>query len=276
MSDLTFLREVEEQGFLWLVAPLFHAALARFRAGVADLPFDPMTVERLVVPTLARTLREALDLVLVLELNVARVTGALTADTPEARFREFCQGLRRPETRDAIASEYPVLVECLETRATNWVDATVELLARFARDREVIEAELAGGLPLRDIVAIELGAGDRHRHGRTVAILELASGMKLVYKPHSLAVDRHFAELLAWIDAAGFETPLRVPAVLDRGDYGWSEFAVHASCRNRDEVERFYHRLGGYLAVFYAVRQHFGQAIGAEQGYWILCYRTRG
>src|SRR3954469_12742485 len=99
-GDPDFLRHVEDgtRGFSWLVAPLFHDTLQRFREGVARIatgaaPFAAQTVERLLVPSLLATLREALDLVMVLELNVARVQGALSAPTPEARFREFCESL---------------------------------------------------------------------------------------------------------------------------------------------------------------------------------------
>lgn len=258
-DDPAFLCQVEDgaNGFLWLACPSFHDGLQRFREGVArlgDAPFDPLTVERLVVPALAKLLREALDLVMVLELNVARVQGALNGDTPEARFRDFCQGLRRPEIQSAIALEYPVLMECLHTRTSNWLDSTLELLQRLAMDWDEIQTRLAAGATPGNLTAIHLGAGDRHRRGRTVAILEFASGFKLVYKPHSMAVDRHFAELLKWIDEAGFETQFHFPALIDRRDYGWSQFVTHASCSTREEVERFYQRLGGYLAAFYVIR----------------------
>ncbi|MEO8550098.1 MAG: type 2 lanthipeptide synthetase LanM family protein [Kofleriaceae bacterium] len=260
-GDPEFLRHVEggTRGFSWLVSPLFHDTLQRFRDGVARIatgstPFAAHTLERLVVPSLLQTLREALDLVMVLELNVARVQGVLSGDTPEARFRAFCESLRRPETQASIAREYPVLMRCLYTRATNWLDATLELLERLAGDWDEISARLAEAASPGQLASIQLGAGDRHRRGRTVAILEFESGWKLVYKPRSMAVDRHFAELLRWVNEAGFETPFRLPALIDRVDYGWSQFAAHTSCSTRDEVERFYQRLGGYLAVFYVVR----------------------
>ena len=87
-----------------------------------------------------------------------------------------------------------------------------------------------------------------------MAILEFSAGFKLVYKPHSQSVDVHFGEFLEWINQAGFQTPFRILKIIDRGCYGWSELVAHQPCSNRGEVERFYQRLGGYLAAFYVTR----------------------
>jgi type 2 lantibiotic biosynthesis protein LanM len=38
---------------------------------------------------------------------------------------------------------------------------------------------------------------------------------------------------------------------LDRGAYGWAEFVANLPCASAAEVERFYFRQGGYLALFY-------------------------
>ena len=44
-------------------------------------------------------------------------------------------------------------------------------------------------------------AADRHRGGRSVVLATFESGLVLVYKPKSLAVDRHFQETLAWMNS---------------------------------------------------------------------------
>ena len=87
-----------------------------------------------------------------------------------------------------------------------------------------------------------------------MAILEFSTGFKLVYKPHSQSVDVHFGEFLEWVNQAGFDTPFRILKIIDRGCYGWSEFVAHQPCSSRGEVERFYQRLGGYLAVFHVMK----------------------
>ncbi|MEZ4673925.1 MAG: DUF4135 domain-containing protein [Caldilineaceae bacterium] len=80
-------------------------------------------------------------------------------------------------------------------------------------------------------------------------IVAFSSGFRLVYKPRSLAVDVHFQELLAWFNQRGAQPPLYLLQILDRGEYGWVEYVAHKACTSRQEVARFYQRLGNYLAI---------------------------
>jgi len=259
--DQEFLRYAEEKtnGFLWIAYPLFQEGLRRFREGAGrfpakGIPFDKVTAERLVLPHLFKTLKGALDLVMALELNVARLQGVLKGETPEERFHSFCHRLRQMDVQLSIAREYPVLLRSLYVATMNWVDSSLELLERLAKDWDLIRASLAPGVEPGSLTSIAAGAGDTHRRGRTVAILEFSTGFKLVYKPHSQSVDVHFGEFLEWVNQAGFETPFRILKTIDRGCYGWSEFVAHQPCSSRGEVERFYQRLGGYLAIFHVTR----------------------
>jgi type 2 lantibiotic biosynthesis protein LanM len=274
-DDPEFLRYAEERtnGFLWIAYPLFQEGLRRFREGAGGLPaegvpFDPVSAERLVLPHLFKTLKGALDLVMVLELNVARLQGVLKGETPEGRFHSFCDRLRQMDVQLSIAREYPVLLRSLHIITMNWVDSSLELLERLSKDWDLIRASLAAGAEPGSLKSIAAGAGDTHRRGRTVAILEFSTGFKLVYKPHSQSVDVHFGEFLEWVNQAGFETPFRILKIIDRGCYGWSEFVAHQPCSNRSEVERFYQRLGGYLAAFYVTRardMHFENLLAAAE-----------
>ena len=103
------------------------------------------------------------------------------------------------------------------------------------------------------LVELVGGAGDAHRGGRSVVIARFESGFRVVYKPKSLAIDTHFQELLAWLNSCGCRPQLRTLTVLERGEYGWVEYVEYRSCSSVDEVERFYQRLGAYLALLYAI-----------------------
>jgi type 2 lantibiotic biosynthesis protein LanM len=85
-----------------------------------------------------------------------------------------------------------------------------------------------------------------------VAVLAFASGLRIVYKPKSLAVDRHLQILIARINEGG-APQLRCLAVLDRGAYGWMEHVAARPCETPEEVERFHERQGAWLALFYAL-----------------------
>jgi len=206
--------------------------------------------------------------VMVLELNIARIREQLAGETSGERFRSFCERLRDPEVRFSMAQDYPVLFRSLYVRAMNWVDYTIELLSRFGADWERIRTGLFPESDPGRLTAIAAGAGDTHRQGRTVAILQFSSGLKLVYKPRSMSLDVHFAEFLEWVNQSGFEPRFRALKVIDCRGYGWSEFVDHKPCSSRQEVARFYERLGGYLAIFHALRgndMHFENLIAAGE-----------
>jgi len=272
--DPEFLRCAERgtNGFLWMAYPLVQEGLRRFREAASRLPaegvpFDKAAAERLVLPHLLKTIKGAINSVMVLELNIARLQGVLKGETPEQRFHSFCDRIRQMDVQLSIAREYPVLLRSLYIATVNWVDSSLELLERLSKDWDLIRASLAAGAEPGSLTSI-VGAGDSHRQSRRVAILEFSTGFKLVYKPHSQSVDVHFGEFLQWVNQAGFETPFRILRIIDRGGYGWSEFVAHQPCSNLGEIARFYQRLGGYLATFYVTRardMHFENLLAAGE-----------
>src|SRR5690606_33615502 len=105
---------------------------------------------------------------------------------------------------------------------------------------------------------IDAGRSDPHSGGRTVHLLEFASGLRLVYKPRSLGVDRAFLEFLDWLALRGApvpppSSPTFVARVLDRGSHGWAEFVEHRECSDRAAVRRYYRNSGSLLALVHAL-----------------------
>lgn len=240
--------------------PLLAGGFARLWAGIAKLqesysrlPFDPQTIGLLLLPRILEQLLSRLTRTLVLELNVARVQGHLHGETPEQRFDDFLQQLTRPEQMLTLLEEYPVLarqlVETIERRSI----CVLELLQRLCADwDEICNAFFPDGDP-GVLSAIQEGAGDVHQGGRSVTILTWSSGLRLVYKPRSLAIDMHFQELLTWLNAHGCQPAFRALKLLHKEAYGWCEYIPTAMCSSKEEIERFYQRLGGYLALLYTL-----------------------
>ena len=247
-------------GFLTLVAPLIDAACDRLRQEARSLvrpasgcPFDPAASDALMLQTLPGALLRMLGRTLVLELHVQRLAGALTGATSEARFESFVTGLRQPRQALEVLRAYPVLGRLAVGCIDNWVTNSLEFLRHLSTDWEDIRATLCAGDDPGPLAAVVGNLGDRHRGGRAVLRARFASGCEVVYKPRSLAVDVHFQQLLTWLNDRGALPAFRTLAIVDRPDHGWVELLQRSGCTSTAEVERFYERHGGYLAVLYAL-----------------------
>jgi type 2 lantibiotic biosynthesis protein LanM len=246
--------------FLTTLEPLLWKVLARLRNGLRELthlyhslPFDPQTIIPLLFEHIPTLLFPELSKTLVLEMHVARVQGQLQGETPEERFQFFLQRLRQPEHMLALLEEYAVLARQLIETLGRWVACELELMERLCADWEEIRRVFPPDGDPGVLVKIEQGAGDTHRGGHNVTVLTWSSGFRLVYKPRAMALDLHFQELLAWLNAKGQEPTFRTFSVIDKQTYGWCEFVPASECTSREEVERFYQRQGGYLALLYAL-----------------------
>ncbi|GIG61336.1 lanthionine synthetase [Longispora fulva] len=233
------------EGFGAVVAPFTRWASARVAADPALLAAFEVRLGRTLIKLAARCL--------VLELNVARVSGRLTADTPARRFAEFIRIAAGREGLATLLAEYPVLARLLVRVAGNAADAYTEILRRWAGDRERIVAELLAGVDPGALVAVEVSAGDGHEGGRSVAILRCESGARVVYKPRPMAVHRHFTEVVHWLNALLPEPGLRPVAAVEGRGYGWSEFVPAEPCAAPDDLDLFYRRQGVLLALLYAL-----------------------
>jgi len=231
---------------------LFERA-RRIREAHPDAPFDPEHATRLFEPALWAQLVNKSVKVGILELNVARVQGRLAGDTPEARYADFARLLRTTDLRQRILEEYPVLARLIVTTSGYWEEFAAEFLQHLSRDAGRLSAELAGGEHLGQLTELTAGAGDTHRHGRSVLIAAFSSGKCIVYKPRSLAVDLCFSELVAWANERGQSPPLHAVRTVSSETHGWAEFAAQEPCTTPDEVTRFYERFGSYLALLHAL-----------------------
>ena len=248
-------------GFLAAIAPLIRAGRERVRLGLAELQAtsprmllaDPSAVEEMLFATVRRPLERMLSKTLALELNVARLQGTMHGATPQERFASFVEQLRQRAGVSALVNEYPVLFRLAAARIDAWADASLELVARLDADWEALAATFDFGPEPAGLAGIERVRRNTQRGGRSVAILTFSSGAKVVYKPRSLAVERHFQELLDWLNRSGHRPPFRLLKVLDCGAYGWVECLAAAACESPQEVERFYRRQGAYLALLYAL-----------------------
>lgn len=250
--------ETWQRAFARILEPFTRESLRLFDAhtagpdwhGVVDLETSR---EALRDYTAQRLLRLAVR-VLVLELNVLRVTGRLDGGAPSERFRSFIRHYRRPDELAALLDEYAVLARLLITTVRQAAYAHAEALRRFVADRDLVVRDLFDGADPGILAAMRLGRGDTHAHGRSVGIAEFASGRQLVYKPRPVGLHRHFNDVLRWygerLPEEARPRPLRL---LDREEYGWVEFIEPADCADAAAANRYFFRQGALLTLLHCL-----------------------
>lgn len=167
-------------------------------------------------------------------------------------FDDFCTSLRQPEIRTYLHERFPVLREWIAGTCLSWLEQSCLLTERFLADASRLQSEIFDHTSPLDVAHVELGLGDLHRGGKSVALLRLRDGRKLLYKPRSLSIDTHFQALVQWL-GDNCDMDFCTPKHLDRGGYGWVQFVEQNDCENSGQVDLFYHRLGALLGVLYAI-----------------------
>jgi len=189
--------------------------------------------------------RLKLNRVLLLELHAAKLEGLLTANDESARFAQFVELACKPAFVTHLDTRYPVLRPRLYRMLDRQRHAIEAMIERFITDRDSLTTLL--GRPTGRLLALTMGEGDLHAGGQAVARLTVEGG-QIMYKPRSLRIDHVLETLLA---AVFDDDPdrIRVPPVIDRGDYGWAAFVPHRYCDGDDELRAFYRRMGDWLGI---------------------------
>lgn len=254
----------EIQGFLYTIEPLISQGIDKLNRGIETLcqrqkldrhiPFDPSNIKNLLFASLPAQLLEMLTPTMVLELNVARLQGLLSGETPQERFISFLERLSDKEVVLSLLQEYPVLGRQLVTCIENWLEASLEFLERLCSDWEAIVKTFNPHSDQEILVEIKGSISDSHRGGRFVMIVKFSGGLQLVYKPKSLNVDVHFQQLLSWLNQLDeCKNWFCTQKIIPREGYGWVEFVAYKSCSQPSQIKNFYQRLGGYLAILYVL-----------------------
>jgi type 2 lantibiotic biosynthesis protein LanM len=188
---------------------------------------------------------------LVLELNAARVTGRLSGESSEQRWQHFLELSSRQSFWNDLANQYSSLLWRVDAIVRKRCMATLRFAQRWTTDRRRLKDVCA--VDPGELRELSFGAGDSHRGGKTVAIAR-GDGWCVVYKPRSLAIDRALRGFVAELGDDHNRDPgsalnVRVPKVVDCGDYGWTEFVTHRFAAGNEELLSFYRGIGHLLAL---------------------------
>jgi type 2 lantibiotic biosynthesis protein LanM len=242
-----------ETGLLNLCLPLINKTVQKLNA-TTNTRFTGLFVNshNVIIHNLLDNLLSLSLKTLVANYKILKQQGHFTEANEIERLKSFSDYLKEPEIREYILSQYPLLEKWLISEAQVWLNQTQLLATRLEKDFENIKNLFFKNIELGTIKRITFGLGDRHRGGKSVALIEFESGNKLIYKPRNLSIDYHFSCFLSKLDEQvniGFLTP----KTLRFESYGWVEYITYKSCATIQEIERYYFRKGAYLAVLYAM-----------------------
>ena len=147
--------------------------------------------------------------------------------------------------------EYPALARLLSTTVRYWARNISELAEFLEADLSCIENVFNNGRPAGALTQVRTSLSDSHDEQRTVAILEFESGLRVVYKPRNLGIEKEWFGFLEYLNGRGGD--FLTLKVIDRGNRGWAELVERAPCADAIEARQYYLRSGMLLCVLYAL-----------------------
>lgn len=170
---------------------------------------------------------------------------------------------------EKLLQQYPALKAMIFRYTKNATRYRLEVYDKWRRDRAELEKRF-GIEKGQEIRQISGSHSDSHNGNRTVLVITLKNGQKLVYKPKSASNESFWNDILQWCACgAGIcQYPYRV---WDRGgakrteetiektdigawgkeEYSWAEWLEEAFCSSEAEVKDFYRRMGVVLFAAY-------------------------
>lgn len=189
----------------------------------------------------------------VLEMHMAKRNNLLEGQNPEDRFDFFVRTLAEPQNMDAFLNKYAALKTQIASVCEQFSQHITVLLQRLNKDKKSIQRHFLGLGGEQKIIDIN-ATGDLHCKGQTVSILTFAKNgreTKVVYKPHTLKLDLAFQQFIVWFNQQNPRLSLRSIDIIAKKGYGWVEYIAHLSCKNEQEIQQFYTRLGYLLMMAY-------------------------
>lgn len=186
---------------------------------------------------------------IILELNIAKENEKLIGENKYERYEYFTEHYIEEHFWD-ILEEYPVMLRLMVEAVNNWVTATFEFIKHFYDDIH----DLKKYFFISDIITkVDLNISDSHNNGKSVIIVHSENGKSVVYKPRTLELDEKFQETIKLFNRLT-NSNLYTYKVIDKRDYGWSEYISYESCSSELDMQNYYDELGKLLFILYVLR----------------------
>ncbi len=197
--------------------------------------------------SLVKHLSLLVDRTLILDINLQRINGKLSGDTPESRYGYYCDILWTRCGAIEFWRKYVVLARLLTEAATMWVNSCNETITRLHADREMLQHTFAESSSLGSLQSVTV-LGDMHCDNRQVSLLSFSNDVSIVYKPRTMDLEAAFHTLFRDQQSQVGHEQTRIPRTLVKENYGWVEFIPSrvSDTKSRGPKSRRY----GHLLAF--------------------------
>ena len=179
----------------------------------------------------------------------AKIITNMSAKDSDKTYKEFVEYFFDKRLEEFF-TDYPLLAKLVSISLMNAISHYFNILSRFENDLSEIEATILNSKSGK-ISGLQTSLSDNHDSGQSVCIIHFETGLRIVYKPKNLEIDKSFFKLLGYINSLNILPDFFIPKMITRNEYGWVEFIDSSVCKNRDEVERYYERMGCYIFLIY-------------------------
>ncbi len=235
LEDLRFGSQYEPSSFHSICVAFARSYVLRIDPGSVDWTSsnDPL-LQALVELTSSLAMRPLVD-----DMN----SWDSASEGSESAYIAYCTELASEPRR--FLSRYPVMSRRLHVALSGRIAAMAELRERWRQHRDVVATEL--GIESDTQVVGATIDGDSHNDGRSVAILRLAGGGCVVYKPRTVDAEFAYYQLTRALNRE-LGLSLQAPRVSRFDGFGFVEFVDG----DQDGVDP--RALGELLAVLYLLR----------------------
>ncbi|WP_167542516.1 type 2 lanthipeptide synthetase LanM family protein [Streptomyces himastatinicus] len=210
------------------------------------------------------TVAELMIRTMVGELYARRSRGLLDGQTPEERYESFRQWTNSEAGHRELTDRYPLLFRTVSRRT----EESARYLLTVVREVEYGAWELPAPLPVGEIKvsAIELGEGDTHNGGKSVARVVFTDGSRVIYKPRSMASEAGFNAFVAWMNGE-LGLGLRTVATLPVRHGGFAEFIP--TQEHTGGAENYFAQVGSLAGILFLLKAtdiHFENMVTCADG----------
>lgn len=193
---------------------------------------------------------------------------ALPATERQAVYERYVAEAQAPGRFNAFFNTYAGLARPVGTLLLNWAVHLEELLGRLDADRSLLRTTL--GVTSVVVSDIDMTISDPHNYGRVGAILTLATGCRIVYKPAENRLSHLWLSARKLVDDAP-----QTEFVLTRPGYSWHSYVSPAA--QPDDSRDYGGSLGRQLALaamLGATDLHYENFVWDGSGFHLVDFET--